>query len=297
MQGDLPGASQRMEQALDLVESLRAEIARSPVSGQNFLVDLLKATWLASKQDDYAFLIDLLMERHRLEPDGGYDLQALEVNERSLARSLADSISYGIGAASEPWSSLLDDDTALLEYSLGERRSFLFAVAPDRLDVYELAPRAHLEKAARNAHALLSSEDRTLAGPRAEAALAELSRLLLKPVASRLAGQRLHHHVRRVAGLTEVEHLDDVRMADRSCDARFAQERFGHRVANPRRPPQQLDRHRPLEPLVAGEVHGRHAAFSEQALETVPAVDAISDVHSGRAQEELQEGYGCAWGH
>lgn len=79
----------------------------------------------------------------------------------------------------------------LLEYSLGDTRSFLWAVSPGRLEIFELAPRARLETAARSAHALLSAEDRTLAEPAAEAALAELSRLLLAPVADRLAGRRL----------------------------------------------------------------------------------------------------------
>ncbi len=185
MQGDLPGASQRMEQALDLVESLRVEIAREPVSGQKFLLDLLKATWLASKQDDYAFLIDLLMERHRLDPDRGYDLQALEVNERSLARSLADSL----GTASEPWSFLLDDDTALLEYSLGEERSYLWCITQAGHATVELPSRAVLETAARKLHRLMSSRRTRQATIDRESL--EVAELLLGQVAPRLTQRRL----------------------------------------------------------------------------------------------------------
>lgn len=81
--------------------------------------------------------------------------------------------------------------TLLLEYSLGETRSFVWAVEAGRLDVFELAPRARIEEEARRAHTLLAAEDRTLAGPRIEASLAALSRLLLAPVADRLAGRRL----------------------------------------------------------------------------------------------------------
>lgn len=185
MQGDLPGASQRMEQALDLVESLRSEIARSPGSGQRFLQDLFKATWLASKQDDYAFLIDLLMERHRQEPDRGYDLQALEVNERALARSLADSL----GTASDPWSSLLGADTVLLEYSLGEERSYLWWVTPTAHASFELPGREVIETAARKLHRLMSNRrTRQVAIDRRSMEVAEL---LLGPVASRLSQQRL----------------------------------------------------------------------------------------------------------
>ncbi|HEX5719505.1 MAG TPA: CHAT domain-containing protein [Thermoanaerobaculia bacterium] len=188
MQGDLPGAAQRMEQALDLVESLRAEIARSPVSGQKFLLDLLKATWLASKQDDYAFLIDLLMERHRLEPDRGYDLQALEVNERSLARSLADSLG-SLSGVSEPWSSLLEADMALLEYSLGEERSYLWWISRTGHASFELPGRAVLETAARRFHRLVSSRRTSPAAIHRESL--KVAKLLLEPVAPRLSQQRL----------------------------------------------------------------------------------------------------------
>jgi CHAT domain-containing protein len=192
MQGDLPGASQRMEQALDLVESLRTEMAHrgsSAVPGQTFLLDLLKATWLASKQDDYAFLIDLLMERHRLEPDRGYDLQALEVNERALARSLADSL----GTASQPWppllGALLDDDTALLEYSLGEERSYLWWITRTGHASFELPGRAVLETAARRLHRLMSRRRASQAAIRRGSL--EAARLLLGPVAPRLSQRRL----------------------------------------------------------------------------------------------------------
>jgi CHAT domain-containing protein len=186
MQGDLSGASQRMEQSLDLVESLRTEIARSPVSGQKFLQDLLKATWLASKQDDYAFLIDLLMERHRLEPDRGYDLQAFAVNERSLARSLSDSIGT---APPQLWSSLLDDDTALLEYSLGEERSYLWWITQDGHATFELPGRAVLETAAQKLHRLMSS--RRTSQTAIERESLKVFELLLGPVAPRLSQRRL----------------------------------------------------------------------------------------------------------
>jgi len=79
----------------------------------------------------------------------------------------------------------------LLAYALGRKRSVLWAIEPHRLDVFELPPRGRIEDAARRAHALLASPDRTLAAPRTEEALAELSGVLLGPVADRLAGQRL----------------------------------------------------------------------------------------------------------
>lgn len=185
LQGDLPEASQRMEQALDVVESLRGDIGQSPLPGQAFLLDLLKATWLASRQDDYTFLIDLLMERHRLEPDRGYDLQALEVHERALARSLSDSL----GAARVSWSSLLDTDTALLEYSLGEERSYLWWITRTGHASFELPGRAEIETAARQLHELVSHRRAIPSAVRRRSA--KVAELLLAPVAPRLTQRRL----------------------------------------------------------------------------------------------------------
>jgi CHAT domain-containing protein len=180
MQGDLGRAARRMEQALDLVESLRADIApaASPPPGELFLLDLLKATWLASKQDDYAFLIDLLMER-------GDELRALGVNERALARSLSDSL----GPAPLDWRSLLDDDTALLEYSLGEQRSYLWWVTRTGHASFELPGRAEIETAARRFHDVASRRRASQALIRRRAA--DVARLLLEPVAPRLTQRHL----------------------------------------------------------------------------------------------------------
>lgn len=86
---------------------------------------------------------------------------------------------------------VVDRDTLLLEYSLGRERSFLWAVTPDSLDSFLLPPRAVIEEAARRAHSLLAASHQTLARGQTELALAGLSRLLLAPVAGRLAGKRL----------------------------------------------------------------------------------------------------------
>lgn len=185
MQGDSAGAARRMEQALDLVESLRADMGQSPLPGQAFLVDLFKATWLASKQDDYVFLVDLLMERHRLEPDRGWDRRALDINERALARSLSDSL----GNAPVAWPSLLDDDTALLEYSLGKERSYLWWVTRTGYASFELPGRAVLEAAARQLHELVSRRRASQAAIRGRSG--KVARLLLGPVESRLTHRRL----------------------------------------------------------------------------------------------------------
>ncbi|MEA2692954.1 MAG: hypothetical protein QOJ16_2341, partial [Acidobacteriota bacterium] len=79
---------------------------------------------------------------------------------------------------------LLDPGTLLLEYALGEERSFLWAVEPGSVTGYELPGRARIEAAARAAYGRLRTQQQ--GGPEADAAVAELGRLLLGPVADRL---------------------------------------------------------------------------------------------------------------
>jgi CHAT domain-containing protein/tetratricopeptide (TPR) repeat protein len=88
---------------------------------------------------------------------------------------------------------LLDDDTVLLEYYLGEERSFLWAVTPAELVSQALPKSAQIEAAARSVHGLLTARQRTraLASTReSDRRLQEesmaLSRLLLGRIASRL---------------------------------------------------------------------------------------------------------------
>jgi CHAT domain-containing protein/Tfp pilus assembly protein PilF len=57
---------------------------------------------------------------------------------------------------------LLDQDTVLLEYSLGDERSYLFAVTPDAVTGYELPKRAEIELLARDVYALLTAHNRVI---------------------------------------------------------------------------------------------------------------------------------------
>ena len=100
---------------------------------------------------------------------------------------------------------LLDADTVLLEYDLGEERSYLWLVAPDSAAVYELAKRSDIETAARRLRNILiarnsSKKDETdadrlsrakAADAEYPAAAAELGRLILGPIASRIGHKRL----------------------------------------------------------------------------------------------------------
>ncbi|PYS28407.1 MAG: hypothetical protein DMF75_18890, partial [Acidobacteria bacterium] len=100
---------------------------------------------------------------------------------------------------------LLDQDTLLLEYSLGEARSFVWAVTPTSIISFELPKRSVIEASARRAYELLTARSRSAPNERPEQkqkrvgladeeyprAAAELSRMLLGPVASQLGSKRL----------------------------------------------------------------------------------------------------------
>lgn len=92
-------------------------------------------------------------------------------------------------ATSAEIQSLLDGETLLLEYWLGEDRSFLWVVDQGSVTGVELPPRERIEAAARAAYdrlAILAPGDGQL-----EPAAASLSRMLLGPVAGRLGKHRL----------------------------------------------------------------------------------------------------------
>src|SRR6266511_3732285 len=87
----------------------------------------------------------------------------------------------------------LDEDTLLLEYALGEKRSYLWLVSQRSIDSYELPPRAEVEAATRRVYELLTARPKrgTPPDPRLIALARTLSRMLLGPVAPQLTGKRL----------------------------------------------------------------------------------------------------------
>ncbi len=94
---------------------------------------------------------------------------------------------------------MLDPDTLLLEYSLGEERSYLWAVTPTGIESFELPKRSEIEAMARQSYEWLAAGE-TGAQLRARLAKAPaktpewataLSRTLLGPVAARLGKKRL----------------------------------------------------------------------------------------------------------
>ncbi|HKQ73924.1 MAG TPA: CHAT domain-containing protein [Blastocatellia bacterium] len=83
---------------------------------------------------------------------------------------------------------LLDDDTLLLEYALGEKRSYLWAVTTKTVISYPLPPRAEIEGAARKVYDLLSARPKRgdPLNPQFTLQAESLSRMLLGPAASQI---------------------------------------------------------------------------------------------------------------
>ncbi len=90
--------------------------------------------------------------------------------------------------AEEIRAQVLDPETLLLEYDLGDVRSYLWAVTADSLVSFELPPRVELERLAREAYRSLKLSKRRRSLVRAEIAMEELSVRLLGPVADLING-------------------------------------------------------------------------------------------------------------
>lgn len=86
---------------------------------------------------------------------------------------------------------VLDRDTTLIEYALGDSASFAWVVTPTTIAGYRLPARADIEAAARAAHRYVADSHRRTAAAQARLALSRLSDQILQPLASRLTTRRL----------------------------------------------------------------------------------------------------------
>ena len=221
--GELQEALAATDSALIAVESLRTGLENPD----------LRASFLASRHTAFELAVDLRMRLHQENPSVGYAVAAFELSERSRARSLLELVSAPPSAepsmrpealtapdqAEEDFPGgavrpvklealqrdVLDSRTLLLEYSLGEVRSYLFAVDSESLTSFLLPGRAEIEDRARELRRLLTARNVRSSdeGPgerraRIDSAdqrywieAAELADTLLGPAASRLQDHRL----------------------------------------------------------------------------------------------------------
>ncbi|MGH9843925.1 MAG: CHAT domain-containing protein, partial [Blastocatellia bacterium] len=108
-------------------------------------------------------------------------------------------------SAAEIQQRVLDENTLLLEYALGEERSYLWAVTPTTINSFQLPKRAGIEAAAWQVYQLLTARNQfkdvkpaerkrdliAQADAQYREASANLSQMLLGPVAAQLGNKRL----------------------------------------------------------------------------------------------------------
>lgn len=162
----------------------------------------------------------LAEESQRLEDSGTASPEAiaaaahqLETAETAYAKAQAELRSQQLGpgnrtqvrtlSAAEIQSQILGKGTLLLEYTLGQERSYLWVVTPSSIQSFPLPPRAAIEAKAGAFYKEVTARNRKLPGltedqkqreyekadERAARAADELSRLLLEPAAELLEGQ------------------------------------------------------------------------------------------------------------
>jgi CHAT domain-containing protein/Tfp pilus assembly protein PilF len=273
--GSLSDARDRIEQAINLIETLREQVGTRQ----------LRESYFATVQKSYELYIDVLMLLNKQRPGHGLNEAALQVSEQARARSLRemlaesradlrkditpqlldreralqqelnskaarqqtllsgtpsqeeterlardlrslrleyDEVQRQISESAPHYAALtqaqavtskeiqqqlLDKDTALLEYALGDDRSYVWLVTTEKIISHELPPRTVIEKAARQAYELLvmrqtlelsnpkKFEDRVMRVKKAEEQFRVeakvLSQMILSPIASELKQSRL----------------------------------------------------------------------------------------------------------
>jgi CHAT domain-containing protein/Tfp pilus assembly protein PilF len=184
--GNLVTAKGFLEKSLAAMESTRTKAAGAD----------LRSSFLAGKQEIYDLLVEILMGQHRLDPTKEYDLKAFEASEKSRSRRLLEDLEGRLVvpalSVQDVQSQVLGGDAVLLEYFLGDKRSYLWVVTASSFASYELpASRAQIEELAQEVHDLLGVSNKVEKRKIAIRRSIDLSRLLFGQVAGRLEGKKL----------------------------------------------------------------------------------------------------------
>ncbi|MEH1868988.1 MAG: CHAT domain-containing protein [Nostoc sp.] len=86
---------------------------------------------------------------------------------------------------------ILDENTLLLTYSLGEERSYLWLVSKTEIHNYELPKRAEIKEEAKQFHKSLTIKPGLFNSQKISNSATKLSQMLLQPVANKLGKKRL----------------------------------------------------------------------------------------------------------
>ena len=217
--GRLEEAKVNIEKCIALMEYLREHAGNAAQ----------QSSFVANYFEFWEFYIDLLMRLHAAKPQDGNDLTALAFTEKVKQRSLVELLvrarvqlregvndngstnsRYVALTAPQPLSvkeiqqQVLDDNTMLLEFEVGQDRSYLWTISRDEVLSYQLPSKEKIDAQARRVYELLiarqPSANLTLGQQRAREKAADLkfqteasalSNLLLAPVAKQLGTKRL----------------------------------------------------------------------------------------------------------
>ena len=197
-------ARAQIQEALRVAESLRSDVLQRD----------LRTSYVASIYQWYELHVDILIRLGKDQRDTRLARAAFEVSESARARSLLEALAQNETAATtakpasplrlpDVQSQLLDRDTFLLEYLLGDDRSYLWVVSQAGFSTFELPARSQIEPLAQRVYELLTARLTLSGSPEQRAASAaqadreywresaRLSDLLLGPIAPALAGKRL----------------------------------------------------------------------------------------------------------
>ncbi len=192
-------AISNIEEAIKLVEVLRKKVTSYQ----------LRMSYFASIQQYYDFYMDLLVNLGDQPSSDQYRIKAFEISERARARNMLEILNDvgkdRIGAGNPEKTALIepnplnireireqvleDDNTMLLEYRLGEKRSYLWGITQDSVTFSLLPGRSTIEPKAEALIKLLQEEDKIdsdfwrMAG--------DLSGTLLGPIENQLKAKRL----------------------------------------------------------------------------------------------------------
>lgn len=118
-----------------------------------------------------------------------YEQIAAEIRQRSPQYA---ALTQPTSLARQQIQALLDEDTVLIEYALGDRRSFAWTISRNTIDDFQLPERAAIEKLVRVVYEGLTKDPRSGAKPEGYgAALESLSRILLQPLAKHRSKNRV----------------------------------------------------------------------------------------------------------
>jgi CHAT domain-containing protein/Tfp pilus assembly protein PilF len=219
---DLLMAQNRTESAYQVVERSRARALLETLATARVDIRQGADPALISKERSLQADITAKEQRHIRLLNEKRDQEQVRAIEKEISdltsqyrevetRLRADSPAYAGLTQPQPLNAkeiqdqLLDDHTLLLEYALGEDRSFVFVLAPDSLQAFELPRRSQIERSARSVYRLLTERNRRVAGEREaqreqrwkraetsfSGAVTALSRMVLGPVSSQLRDKRL----------------------------------------------------------------------------------------------------------